>query len=100
MNPVRLLALLDSAIAAILRTAQWLVLPVVLLLFLQWPLRDLVHRYSREANDLGQWIFALYVAASVTAATRTHTHLATHVLAHHYSPRTRRVLSVLGAIIG
>ena len=53
--------LLDRLIAAVLRSLQWLILPVVLLLFLQWPLRDLVRSYSREANDLGQWIFALYV---------------------------------------
>ncbi len=34
------------------RAASLLVLPVSLLLFLQWPLRDLVHAGSREANDL------------------------------------------------
>ena len=32
--------------------------------------------YSREANDLGQIAFALFVAVSVTAATRAGTHLA------------------------
>jgi hypothetical protein len=29
----------------------------------------------RRANDLGQWLFALYVAASVVATTRAGTHL-------------------------
>src|ERR1051325_8203610 len=52
------LGLLDRFIAAVLRSLQWLILPVVILLFLQWPLRDLVRSHSREANDLGQWIFA------------------------------------------
>jgi len=91
------LDLLDRLIAAILRGLQWLILPVVLLLFLQWPLRDLVRSHSREANDLGQWIFALYVAASVTAATRARTHLAADVLARRYGPRARAILVQGGA---
>ena len=49
-----LLDLLDRLIATLLRSLQWLILPVVLLLFLQWPLRDLVRSHSREANALGQ----------------------------------------------
>ena len=95
-----LLDLLDRVIAAVLRSLQWLILPVVLLLFLQWPLRDLVRSYSREANDLGQWIFALYVAASVTAATRARTHLAADMVARRYSPRVRATLVRCGAAIG
>ena len=43
------------------------VLPLALLLFAQWPLRDLVGAWSREANDVAQWIFALYVAFAVRA---------------------------------
>jgi TRAP-type mannitol/chloroaromatic compound transport system permease small subunit len=74
---------------------RWLVLPISLLLFLQWPLRDVVHGYAREANDIGQWMFALYVAASVTAATRAGTHLAVDAVARRYGPRTRRTLSLV-----
>src|SRR5215475_14064083 len=91
---------LDHFIAAVLRSLQWLILPVVLLLFLQWPLRDLVRSHSREANDLGQWIFALYVAASVTAATRARTHLAADVLARRYGPWVRHQLVRCGAAFG
>ena len=82
-----------------LPTAQWLALPLILLLFLQWPLRDIVRCCSREANDLGQIIFALFVAVSVTAATRAGTHLASDALAHRYSARTRHRLRQLGAAI-
>ena len=53
-------------------------------------LRDIVHGYAREANDLGQIFFALYVAVSVTAATRAGTHLAADTLAQRYSATTRR----------
>ena len=69
-------------------------------MFLQWPLRDIVRAYSREANDLGQIIFALFVAVSVTAATRAGTHLAADTLAQRYSARTRHRLKQLGAALG
>jgi TRAP-type mannitol/chloroaromatic compound transport system permease small subunit len=95
-----LLDLLDRMIAGVLRAVQWLILPVVLLLFLQWPLRDLVRSHSREANDLGQWIFALYVAASVTAATRARTHLAADMVARRYRPAVRALLMRCGAALG
>jgi TRAP-type mannitol/chloroaromatic compound transport system permease small subunit len=91
---------LDRLVAAILSLGRFLALPIVVLLFLQWPLRDLVRAYSREANDLGQWLFALYVAIAITAATRAHTHLATDVIARGYSERTRDILARAGALIG
>jgi len=94
------LDLLNRFIAAALRALQWLILPVVLLLFLQWPLRDIVRSHSREANDLGQWIFALYVAASVTAATRARTHLAADMVARRYGRATRAFLLRCGAACG
>jgi TRAP-type mannitol/chloroaromatic compound transport system permease small subunit len=53
-----------------------LVLPLSFLLFLQWPLRDLVHAGSRTANDAAQILFALYAAFAVTAASRARSHLA------------------------
>src|SRR5215475_3915596 len=86
---------LDRALSRVLGVFKWLALPIGLLLFLQWPLREYVHAYSREANDLGQWLFALYVAASVTSATRAGTHLASDAVARHYQPATRRWLSQL-----
>jgi TRAP-type mannitol/chloroaromatic compound transport system permease small subunit len=88
---------LDRLIGKIIAAAQWLALPLILLLFLQWPLRDIIRGYSREANDLGQVIFALFVAISVTAATRAGTHLASDALAHRYSARTRHRLRQFGA---
>src|SRR5476651_2553642 len=83
---------LDRLSAALIAAAQWLALPLIVLLFLQWPLRDLVRCCSREANDIGQIIFALYVAVSISAATRAGTHLAADTLAQSYSTRTRRRL--------
>ena len=91
---------LDRLIGHVVTVAKWLALPLIVLLFLQWPLRDLFHGYSREANDLGQVTFALFVAASVTAATRAGTHLAADLFAQRYSARTRRRLNQAGAAIG
>jgi TRAP-type mannitol/chloroaromatic compound transport system permease small subunit len=90
---------LDRLIGTVVAAAKWLALPLVALLFLQWPLRELFRSYSREANDLGQIVFALFVAISVTAATRAGTHLAADLLARQYSARTRRRLGQLGAAI-
>ena len=92
-------ARLDRLVGAIVSWGRWLALPVVLLLFLQWPLRDIFPAYSREANDLGQWLFALYVAMSFTAATRARTHLAADVLAQGYPPKTRSLIWRLGVLI-
>ena len=91
---------LDRMIGRVVAAAKWLALPLVVLLFLQWPLRELFGGFSREANDLGQVVFALFVAVSVTAATRAGTHLSVDLLARHYSQATRRRLAQLGAALG
>jgi len=96
----RLIGGLDRLVAAVLGAGKWLLLPVVLLLFLQWPLRDIFRAWSRDANDLGQWLFALYVAMAFTAATRAHTHLAADAVARHYPERVRILLARLGALLG
>ncbi|MEP7030613.1 MAG: TRAP transporter small permease subunit [Pseudolabrys sp.] len=88
---------LDRLIGFLISAAQWLALPLIVLLFLQWPLRDLLRQYSREANDLGQVIFAVYVAFSIAAATRAGTHLTADTLAQRYSARTRDILKRIGA---
>ncbi len=89
---------LDRGIGMITRLGMILVLPVSALLFLQWPLRGIVHAYSREANDLAQWLFALYVSIALVAATREHTHLAADAYAQRFSPRARARLSRLAAL--
>ncbi|HYC18794.1 MAG TPA: TRAP transporter small permease subunit [Pseudolabrys sp.] len=97
---MRWLGRLDQLVAGAIAGAQWLALPLVVLLFLQWPLRDFFRAYSREANDLGQILFALFVAVSVTAATRAGTHLAADAVARHYSPEIRHCIKKIGALIG
>jgi TRAP-type C4-dicarboxylate transport system permease small subunit len=94
-----LIGRLDGAVGAVVALGQWLVLPVSLLLFLQWPLRDVVHGWSREANDLAQWLFALYVSLALTDATRQRTHLAADALARRYPERLRRRIFRAAALL-
>jgi TRAP-type C4-dicarboxylate transport system permease small subunit len=85
----RWLRAFDRTLGAVTSSGLVLVLPVSLLLFLQWPLRDVVHGYSREANDLAQLLFALYISVAVTYATRRGAHLAADTFARRYPPRLR-----------
>ncbi len=66
----------------LLRYAGLLVLPLAVLLFAQWPLRDVVQAYSRQTNDVAQIVFALYMATAVSAASVNGTHLAALHSAH------------------
>jgi TRAP-type mannitol/chloroaromatic compound transport system permease small subunit len=100
-GPGRLLAkAADRLVAWLVAAGGLLVLPVSLLLFLQWPLREWIQAYSREANDLAQVFFALYVAIAVTAATRRGAHLAADAFARRllHTPG-RRAVRMLGAAV-
>ena len=56
--------------------ASLLVLPLAFLLFAQWPLRDWLQAYSRQANDVAQILFGVYGAVAITAASVSNTNLA------------------------
>jgi TRAP-type mannitol/chloroaromatic compound transport system permease small subunit len=93
------LVALDGMLGAITTAGLVLVLPVSLLLFLQWPLRDLIQIYSREANDLAQWLFALYVSVAITYATRRRSHLAADAFAQRYPTPVRAHLARLASLL-
>src|ERR1044071_4448911 len=90
---------MDRALGRLIEAGRWLGLPVALILFLQWPLRDFVQWGSREANDLGQWIFALYVSLAMTFATRERAHLAVDAIAHGYSAPLRDLIARWGGFL-
>lgn len=91
---------LDAIVKYSLKALKWLVLAIIILLFLQWPLRDLMQGWSREANDLGQWLFALYVAASITQASRAGTHLQSKGFGQRLSPARIICLKRIGLVAG
>jgi TRAP-type C4-dicarboxylate transport system permease small subunit len=53
-------------------------LALVVLLCLQWPLRDWLQAHNRTANDWGQIVFALFMACAISVATWRGTHLTAH----------------------
>lgn len=73
----------------LLLLASCLVLPLALLLFLQWPLREWVQAGSRLANDTAQILFAVYVAVAITAASRAKVHLAASIGLRGSAPGAR-----------
>ena len=79
----------DLALGKLCLVFSFLALPLALLLFAQWPLRELLQAYSRQANDRGQIVFACYVAVAITAASRSHTHLASSMPGHQGVHRPR-----------
>lgn len=60
----------------LIAVASVLVLPLALLLVAQWPLRDWLQAFSRQANDVAQILFGVYGAVAITAASASKTHLA------------------------
>ena len=97
-SPPALRRALDRALDRLTAIVGVLALPLSLLLFLQWPLRELVQAYSREANDLAQCLFALYVSVAILCATRHGAHLATDAIAHRYSPALRALLARVASL--
>jgi len=89
----------DALIRAATRGARWLVLPVSLLLFAQWPLREVVQAYSREANDLAQVLFAIYAGIAITYATRRDAHLAVEAFAATRKGRMRARIGRAAALL-
>lgn len=74
-----------------------LALVIVVLLFLQWPLRDWIGVGSSKANDLAQWLFALYVAVALRHAGIRGAHLVSRPDLAHEGRGVVRALRELGA---
>ncbi|MGE5615840.1 MAG: TRAP transporter small permease subunit [Bacillota bacterium] len=96
---IRVLRALDRALGAITAAGLALVLPLSFLLFAQWPLREVVQAYSREANDLAQILFAIYVSLAITYATRRRGHIAADAFAHRYPERFRERLARIASFL-
>jgi len=92
-------AALASALDRATAIGAWLVVPLALLLFAQWPLRDLVGAWSRDANDAAQWMFAVYVALALRAATRARAHLAAGLAQRGMASAWRRGIERAGEAV-
>jgi TRAP-type mannitol/chloroaromatic compound transport system permease small subunit len=94
-----LAARLNRALDALTRWGAWLALPLAVLLFAQWPLRDLIGAGSRQANDIAQCLFALYVALAVRHTTRVRGHMTANALAAQYRLPVRRAIARYGQAV-
>lgn len=95
-NASRAIGAVDRVLRRIILASSILVLPLSLLLFMHWPLRELVQAYSREANDLAQLLFAL--ATSLTQRKITQLPRAPHAT---FADRARcRISASTMSIVG
>ena len=90
---------LDRTLTSLFAVTRWLILPIALLLFLQWPLREVVQAYSRPANDAGQVLFAFYVAVSVAAATAAGAHLTPGNASGRYPTSLKRAIVLAAGLV-
>lgn len=95
----RFVVALSAALDRATRAGAWMVLPLALLLFAQWPLRDALGAWSRQANDVAQWVFALYVALALREATRQRAHMAAGLFIARYPLRWRQRIARFGEAI-
>lgn len=90
---------IELALDRLCAAAGWLALPISLLLFLQWPLREWPGAAARQANDLAQCLFAVYVALAVRHTSRLRGHLAADGFARRWSTATRARLQRWGTAL-
>jgi TRAP-type mannitol/chloroaromatic compound transport system permease small subunit len=81
------------------RCASWLCLPVILLLFLQLPLRDIVQGGNNTDNDFGQIIFANFFMVGIPFAMRHDAHVRVDIFHQHFSRRARAIIELAGTML-
>lgn len=89
--------LLERLLDGISRLVMPIALVIVLLLCLQWPMRDWIGAGSGKANDLAQWLFALYVAVALRHAGQRGAHLVSRPDLAQAGHGALRAVRVLGA---
>jgi TRAP-type mannitol/chloroaromatic compound transport system permease small subunit len=88
----------DVIVDATGRTAAWLVLFVIVALFAQWPLRELVGGGHLLANDFGQIAHAAVFSIGIAYALRWDGHVRLDVFYQRMSPRGRAWVDLVGTL--
>src|ERR1700694_3839527 len=81
------------------RWAAWLCLPLVVLLFLQLPLRELVHGGNNTDNDVGQVIFAAFVMLGIPFAMHHDAHVRVDIFHQRLTARRRAAVELAGTAL-
>ncbi|MCW5747204.1 MAG: TRAP transporter small permease subunit [Alphaproteobacteria bacterium] len=77
--------------------AAWLIVPVIALLFLQIPLREVVGKGNLLANDMGQLLHATVFIVGVAYTLRWNGHVRVDLFYSRLRLRTRAWITLLGA---
>ncbi len=88
----------DAVIDAVGRVFSWLVIFVVVALFAQWPLRELVGAGHILANDFGQIAHAAVFSIGVAYALRWDGHVRLDVFYHRMPQRARALVDLAGTL--
>ena|SRR5215469_12027737 len=90
---------LSAIVDLVGRWASWLCLPVIVLLFLQLPLRDIAHGGNNTDNDFGQIIFANFFMLGIPFAMRHDAHVRVDIFHQHFSARWRAIIELAGTAL-
>ena len=81
------------------RWAAWLCLPLIVLLFLQLPLREIVHAGNNTDNDFGQVIFAAFFMLGIPFAMRYDAHVRVDIFYQRLTARRRAAIDLAGTVL-
>ena len=96
---VRLADAIDALTDTVGRCCAWLVLAVIVLLFLQLPLREVVQGGHILANDFGQLTHAAVFMVGLSYALRWDRHVRMDVFYRGMGERARATVNLLGAVL-
>jgi TRAP-type mannitol/chloroaromatic compound transport system permease small subunit len=81
------------------RWAAWLCLPLIVLLFLQLPLREIVHAGNNTDNDFGQVIFAIFFMLGIPFAMHHDAHVRVDIFYQRLTVRQRAAIDLIGTVL-
>jgi TRAP-type mannitol/chloroaromatic compound transport system permease small subunit len=81
------------------RWSAWLCLGVVAFLFVQLPLRDIVHAGNNTANDFGQVVFAAFFMLGIPFAMRHDGHVRVDIFYQRLTARQRAAIDLAGTVL-
>jgi TRAP-type mannitol/chloroaromatic compound transport system permease small subunit len=88
--------LLERVVLRVSEALAWLVLAVVLALFGQLPLRDIIGKGYIQLNDYGQLLHATVFLVGIAYALCTDRHVRLDAFRTRFAPRARALIEVVG----
>ena len=95
----RIIGWIEALVDRTGQLAAWLILPVVGLLFLQIPMRELAHFGHNEVNDLGQLCHACVFMLGCAYAMRWDAHVRVDIFYGRMGARGKALVNLLGTLL-